>query len=1078
MVERWKRHYVDYAHLKHLLKEYFEVFVNGGQEEGLIHSISPQHISPDTFFLSNSSQSKSESSSLHNPSGFSKSNFMQSGGRKFDNANDSLMTPLLQKSKNIDDTNDTTAQSSASESSSSSSHDLETITEISGSINGDVVLSPSQSPHPPQLSASSSQSQGEIIETEIFQKQTVKSDGNSSTEISSPFSMAHQSSNDVEASDESTMNYDISSVQLSEKEKALLDKGIAEWEKAFRKEVVKVTQFGTEGVSAMMERVTSLRVDIERQVATRGTTVVLKRAFLDLCVDATELSHFMMINSEGIAKLIKKYRKTVTKQDPQTGKPVCLVKPSSDMLQSESEELLESVGDVPAIIHTIEDLYVSTFSSGKWATMAALGTISASEALKTEKDSQPKKKLISKSPLASKSTTDLFEPEEPIRRRATLVTSSSGLVKRGPESEGGLKQLQAELQNEIHSSTEAQIAWKKNSILNEYLAYQKQASVPAGIVDMMSKGMFDFKRGSEAKQKEKEQRKREEEDIENGLRRITSAKSMSSISGSKSLSSGLGSMSADRGKNGFFAKNTSKLGKSIFHTSSSSADLLKGSVNGSISDIQSTSSALAHSSSSASVPPASSPAAPAPLYFKVKYHWVIIAFVVLLVMGVVPWNKKIATQMRCLGLLAWASILWAFDALPTHITGLMIPVVANWLLLLGGTFQENSRRLVESTISDTPYLAMGGYTIALAMRHTGLDMKIAVALLQFKVARKPVVFLLIATGLEYVLTMVISNISSTVLVLSLVLPVLREVPVKGGFSKMLLLTIAMTGNLAGMACPLASPQSMVGLDSIQKAIGEHSKINFGTWTIGALPVTLVSTIVCFLFLFLFYKIDIKEVPYTPAPKEPWTLKQIVVAVVSLITIVFWFIIPYAPFLGNEALVGLIPVCVFFGFNLVPRTDIAELPWNMILLVMGGGALGESIKSSHLLDLISELFGPTFSSLNLFVQLLILTAIVAFVSIFVSHTVAAIVLIPIVNSVMGDAAPHIELVLMACALHVSPPMLLSVASFPNMSCFAVENSKHESYLTPKDFFKYGGVVTIVSFVLINTIFYGTGLLMKL
>ncbi|KAA6312947.1 MAG: hypothetical protein EZS28_055839 [Streblomastix strix] len=66
-----------------------------------------------------------------------------------------------------------------------------------------------------------------------------------------------------------------------------------------------------------------------------------------------------------------------------------------------------------------------------------------------------------------------------------------------------------------------------------------------------------------------------------------------------------------------------------------------------------------------------------------------------------------------------------------------------------------------------------------------------------------------------------------------------------------------------MATPLASPQSLVGLQSIQQIIGEDTKINFGTWFLSALPVTVVSLFVCYLFLFVFFKLDITEVPYSP-----------------------------------------------------------------------------------------------------------------------------------------------------------------------------------------------------------------------
>lgn len=145
--------------------------------------------------------------------------------------------------------------------------------------------------------------------------------------------------------------------------------------------------------------------------------------------------------------------------------------------------------------------------------------------------------------------------------------------------------------------------------------------------------------------------------------------------------------------------------------------------------------------------------------------------------------------------------------------------------------------------------------------------------------------------------------------------------------------------------------------------------------------------------------DIKEVPFTPQKLTCLTIKQTIVAITSIITIIFWFILPYVKFLGNEAIIGFIPFVVFFGFNIVPRNALTELPWSMILLVMGGNALGTAIKESNLLTLISDIFGASFSKLNLYLQNFLLSLVVGIVSIFVSHTIAAIVLIPIVASIM-------------------------------------------------------------------------------
>jgi hypothetical protein len=116
-----------------------------------------------------------------------------------------------------------------------------------------------------------------------------------------------------------------------------------------------------------------------------------------------------------------------------------------------------------------------------------------------------------------------------------------------------------------------------------------------------------------------------------------------------------------------------------------------------------------------------------------------------------------------------------------------------------------------------------------------------------------------------------------------------------------------------MACPLASPQSLVGLQMVEELVGPKSKVSFDTWTLVATPVTILLTIACFFCLFLFYSVEITEVPYNPIPITKPTPKQIFVGVVSLITIVLWFIQPYVPLLGNGAIVAMIPFVIFFRF---------------------------------------------------------------------------------------------------------------------------------------------------------------------
>lgn len=99
------------------------------------------------------------------------------------------------------------------------------------------------------------------------------------------------------------------------------------------------------------------------------------------------------------------------------------------------------------------------------------------------------------------------------------------------------------------------------------------------------------------------------------------------------------------------------------------------------------------------------------------------------------------------------------------------------------------------------------------------------------------------------------------------------------------------------------------------------------------------------------------------------------------------------------------------------------------------------------------------------------------SVFVSHTVAALVLLPLAASIVGKDSPHLQMILVGCSLVISGPMILTFASFPNMVTYSVEDDEKKPYVSAKDFLIYGGLVTITNFIMINTVFYGTALAMK-
>lgn len=141
------------------------------------------------------------------------------------------------------------------------------------------------------------------------------------------------------------------------------------------------------------------------------------------------------------------------------------------------------------------------------------------------------------------------------------------------------------------------------------------------------------------------------------------------------------------------------------------------------------------------------------------------------------------------------------------------------------------------------------------------------------------------------------------------------------------------------------------------------------------------------------------------------------------------------------------------------------------------ALGYAVTSSGLLQDIAVHIKTGIEGLHAFSILCIFSILLLVFSTFVSHTVAALILIPIVQQVGQHLPqPHPNLLVMGAGLACSAGMGLTVSGFPNMSAAMLEDHRGKQYLTTKDFIVTGIPTSIICTVLIFTLGYGIMTLM--
>lgn len=90
--------------------------------------------------------------------------------------------------------------------------------------------------------------------------------------------------------------------------------------------------------------------------------------------------------------------------------------------------------------------------------------------------------------------------------------------------------------------------------------------------------------------------------------------------------------------------------------------------------------------------------------------------------------------------------------------------------------------------------------------------------------------------------------------------------------------------------------------------------------------------------------------------------------------------------------------------------------------------------------------------------------------FVSHTVAAIILLPIISEI-GIKLGIPEVTIMGSAFSISAAMALPFSSFPNVNSLFIVDDFQIPYLASKDFIITGGPMTIIAVFLTATLGYG-------
>ncbi|CAK9438489.1 uncharacterized protein LODBEIA_P27130 [Lodderomyces beijingensis] len=429
-------------------------------------------------------------------------------------------------------------------------------------------------------------------------------------------------------------------------------------------------------------------------------------------------------------------------------------------------------------------------------------------------------------------------------------------------------------------------------------------------------------------------------------------------------------------------------------------------------------------------------------------------------------------QGRALAVLVACAMLWASEAIPLYTTALLVPLLAVTCQVckIEGTDEpmaaaDASKYVLSAMWNSTIMILIGGFTLAAALSKYNIAKVFSSYILAFA-GTNPRNVLLAIMGVSLFLSMWISNVAAPVLCYSLINSVLHTLPTESPVAQALVLGIALSANIGGMASPISSPQNVIAFQYLQNP-------SWGNWFAVALPVSILSLVLVWVLLFTTFKMNgVRLSQYKPI-KDRWTVKQCFVLLVTLATVILWCVMQkIGGTFGESGIISIIPLTVFYACGLLKVDDLNNYPMNIVFLASGGMALSKAITSSGLLSTIAIAQQKRVMDYDVYVVLIIFGCLALVVATFVSHTVSAILLLPIMQNVGKSLPdPHPALLVTGIALISSIAQALPSSGFPNITAISMRDDVGRHYLTVRTFLLRGAAASIICYLCIITLGYG-------
>ena len=436
---------------------------------------------------------------------------------------------------------------------------------------------------------------------------------------------------------------------------------------------------------------------------------------------------------------------------------------------------------------------------------------------------------------------------------------------------------------------------------------------------------------------------------------------------------------------------------------------------------------------------------------------------------------------------SWIAIWWVTEPIPIAATSLL-PIII--FPLSGGL---DIKTTTAAFGHKYVFLFIGSFILAIAIQKWKLHKRIALNIINQVGVNKSNIILgfMIATAF---LSMWISNTATSVMILPVGLAIISQLKDDPNtpenenslFGKALMLAIAYSASIGGMATIIGTPPNMIFAGVIKESY--NIEISFFDWFKFGLPLSIFFLFICWFYLTkIAFKFKQKE--FSAGKEEivsqlkglgKISYEEKTILIVFILTALAWIsrsyiLVKIIPNL-DDTIIAVISAILLFILpskkstiknkltKIVDWEDAMKLPWGILLLFGAGMALAQGFDSSGLAIWIGNQL-TYLSDVPLVILLLILIASVNFLTEVTSNMATTAMLLPILVSLAVVLDLHPYYLLVSATLAASCAFMLPVATPPNTVVFG------SGLLKIEDMFKKGLWLNLISIITLTfTIYY--------